>query len=424
MSGIHINPSDYLINHNHWDLLVQYLEDNASRYHFAAGSSREDILEKLKCMTAESFKGSITTDKYNPGNLLERALTSLFCGDILTISRDNLLRLILALGINKMHNGETSTSLQEANRFLLHYMHESELSARNLRECIFIWAVHNNLPTKNIVDLIHSHKKEIDNQPLAPTGENYDEYRTDDVLDLLNEIGSRDQFESFIRSHHSFFTKLGNTHYCCLFDDIRIVPATHLGKNTFIMFEEEPDEDDRQSVPRSLRARAQSDRLQRERYYSRLFGLYTLDEETYDNHLDADTVQRLTRLMPDVFLTEDRFVNLLRRNTGADVPYGVYLLHMLIDMPAESFIPARIVRKNPKTDEISTVDPVEIFKDTCDYYLNSVGFASMNPEVPIDRLVLDVYRITASTDGDVIYKDRFFYNFREAFKTITDTCTM
>ena len=87
-----------------------------------------------------------------------------------------------------MHNGETSTSLQEANRFLLHYMHESELSARNLRECIFIWAIHNNLPTKNIVDLIHSHKKEIDNQPLAPTGENYDEYRTDDVLDLLNEI--------------------------------------------------------------------------------------------------------------------------------------------------------------------------------------------------------------------------------------------
>lgn len=422
MSGISINPSDYLGNYNHWDMLVKYLEDNSARYHYDTAFSLEQTLGLLKSMISEAYKGVITDDGYNPGNLLDRALTGLASAEILTLSRDNVLRLILALGINNKGNKSANTSLQEANNFLLTYMHESELSPRNLRECIFIWTVHNNMSTKDIVDMIRHHSEEIKKQPICPTGDDFYEGGTEDILNLLDEIKLLPQFEQFIRTFRTFFTKLGNTQYCSLFSDICIFPVTRKGTDTFMMVESDPDENDSdQLIPSFLRPRAQSDRLQRERYYKRLFGIYSLDEETYNNHLDSSTINRLTKLLPDVFLTESRFTNLLRRANGSEVPYGVHLLHMLIDMPFETYVPVRIVKKNPRTEEVITSDPAGIFKEACDYYLNNVGFASMNPAVPIDKLVLDIYRLTASSKGDVIYKDLFLYNFREALKIIANT---
>ena len=395
MSTIHLNPTDYLSKYSHWDMLVRYLQDHSNRYHYTAAFSPEKTLDLLKDMTSKAFKGCIMDDGQNPGNLLDRALTSLVSGKIMVLGRENLLRLILALGINKLHTDETSTSLQEANHFLLTYMHESELSPRNLQECIFLWALHNNMSVKDIVTMIHHHKEAIKNQPSHPAGDEFYEGGTEDVLNLLEEIKTQEQFERFIRSSRSFFAKLGNTHYCSLFSDICIFPVNRKGTETFMMVEYEQDEqDESQLIPSWLRARAQSDRLQRERYYKRLFGIYSLDEETYSNHLDANTIKQLTALLPDVFLTESRFNSLLRRTTESDVPYGVHLLHMLIDMPFETYIPVRIVKMNPKSGEMVETDPVEIFKEACDFYLNNVGFASMNPAVPIDRLVLDVYRVS------------------------------
>ena len=108
MSTIDINPADYLNNYSHWDMLVKYLKDNPYRFHYNTSFTREETVGLLMNMTAEAFKNVDMDDKSHPRNLLDRALIDLASGESLLIGRDNLLRLILALGINNLRSGEVS----------------------------------------------------------------------------------------------------------------------------------------------------------------------------------------------------------------------------------------------------------------------------------------------------------------------------
>ena len=434
MKNLYFQPTDYIAEYSQWDMLVRYLKDYTDRYQYNTNFSREETLAFLVRATAVSFENAIPFDGHNPGNLLTRALNELSTGNSLFLGRDNLLRLILALGINNLRSGETSIALREANHFLLNYMHEPELSARNLQECIFIWCIHNNLSTISIVNMIRRYKAEIRGQRIIPaeedfydTGDDFYKGGTSEVLDLLKEIRTQQQLERFINSNLDFFAKLGNTHYCSLFNDVSIFSANRNGIDTFFMgdtgFEEEYGKNKRgegDGLPVALRARSQSDRKQIDIYYDRLFGLHSLDEEEFDNYLDAHTITRLTDVFPSAFLKKERFINLVRRKTGSDVPYGVNLIHMLIDMPFVSYIPIT-TKMDPAYSDLTDADPVQAFKEVCDDYLNNAGFPSMNKVVPIDRLVLDTYVKTIAERKAEEYKDLFLYYFREALVAIANT---
>lgn len=423
MPDIRIDPASYLTGYSHWDMLVRYLNDCAERYSYDTASSKEETFRFLKDLTAASFKGAITFDRHDAGNLLTRGLEELAREESLILGRDNLLRLILALGINELHNGNSSTAIQEANHFLLNYMHDVELSARNLQECIFIWGLHKNLSTRDIVTMIHRYREEIKKQPLHPSAEDLYEGGTSEVLNLLGQVQTRQQFDAFIEEHKYFFTKLGNTHYCSLFNDVTIFPYTRRdGVKMYILLEyEEASSPKSDLIQAFLEERSQSDIVQRQNYYMRLFGLYSIDEEEFDNHLDRKTIGKLTKVLPDVFMTMDRFTNLIRRKTGADVPYGVHILHMLIDLLPQSYVPVDAVKTDPDTGKKTVIDPLDAFANTCNAYLNNVGFASLNRMVPIDRLILDVYSLTIRERNGEEYKDLFLHNFRKALQEIADT---
>ena len=424
MSKISIHPLDYLSRYSHWDMLIQYLTDYAARYSFRTDLSKEDSLRFLKDLVRSSYKDAVTFDGYNPGNLLKKGLENLASGKSLVLGRENLLRLILALGINDLQEHGTSTALQEADHFLLDYMHDSELSARNLKECIFIWSIHNNLSTKDIVNLIRRYKDPISNQPLSPECEDLYEGGTAEVLGLLVQIRTKEQLHSFIRENMDFFTKLGNTHYCSMFNDVSLIPYPREGVRTYTMAEyilDDPDEKKPSLIPAFLLARSQSDIRQREIYYGRLFGLYSLDEEEFENHLNTRTISKLAKILPDVFMEMDPFTDLIRRKTEADVPYGVHLLHMLVDLPPEDYVPIHAEEIDPDTGRIIPVDPVKAFTQVCNAYLNNAGFASLNRKVPIDRMVSDVYAYTIAVRKEEEYKDLFLYHFRKVLQEIADS---
>ena len=396
MATISIDINRYTVRFNRLDMLLKYISEHQD---FCCIPVSEDMEETRKALKTACSAIEDNSER----DLVKRAIDHLFKKPFSVMSRQNLYRLFFVLRINCLKAGNDSAAVAEANNFLLNYMHEPELSARNLEEFIVICVLNLGLEWSDALELFFDKDISlIENHQLTmPALLQTYEGQTRDIFLYGAKLTSLEEVKRFILEHDSLFALIGNTHYFALFNDVYLYPVERDGLINYRMI------DDLKSIQKKF---SECGSTQMKDYYERLFGLYSLDDEPvkYRNHLQLATINTLTKILPDVFLTLDVFSDIVQRRRGKDIPCGVFLLHLLADLGEDAYVPA--------SKNVSAC--VDAFVSQCDHYLNTAGYPILNPNIPIERLVVDIYREVIRTDGKASTKNRFLYFFRSALTAI------
>lgn len=366
-----LNIANYVNHFNYWDQIKKFLEDNHKIYNLNIPIDDETLFKFLKDSSANLGKDKTTFQKF---------IKALFIDHTHTTKRKNILKLCFALNLS---------SIDSANRFLMNYMSEKELSSRNLEEFVILCALRCHLSWSDVVSILDAHKQLIDQQPLAPT-------------DKVNEINNQTRkiFENYVSHINSLqdleealnikelqcsFSRTRNTHYLALLDDV----IFDIG-NTFSDLEELSDELDCYTI---------------QSYYNNMFKMHSLDSDIGDNFLTQQEINQLITIFPDVFMNYGLFADLVSRRRSLDVPSGTYLLHLLLTID---------------TQDTDLTTPKEFIDEYLDHYLNNAGFPSLNTSKGFDKLVIDTYYETLeeslSTDTNDNIREKLLFKLREYLK--------
>lgn len=270
------------------------------------------------------------------------------------IFRINVIRLCFALELN----------FQEASDFLISYMHESELSARSLIEFLAICALNSpEMTWKDVYELTAEFITILD-MPAAPenSGAGMTQEVVTQVIPTLTSVEAiRDYLDPLKYPEHvDFFAKTRNTQYLALFDDVRI---------DFDHNRAELAEQKHKSNPLSVKG-----------YYTRLFGIQSLDGDITDNYLTKDNIKKLIQIYPNVFMTDQVFGELVNRTRNESIASGTFLLHLLVTMESSD---------HDKRHGIDFAKAGKVID-----YINSTmleaGYPMLSEQNPFDKLVLDV----------------------------------
>lgn len=382
-----LNISNYLFNFDYLGQIHRYISDHSEKYHLKLPASVDgsnhvlvnylDSQKKLLTLTKEK-------DKFH------RFLQNLAKREIRSVMRINMLRLCFVLEL----------SHQEADDFLLNYMHETELSARSLEEFIVICALRIPFGWAEVCGLYEKYSSMAE-EPCAPRdlGQGMTNYV---YAQNIKNIHTLDELQAYLEEPSapeclSFFAKTRNTQYLALFDDVLI----NMTENRADLI------DDRKT----------SDMLSIQNYYNRLFGLRSLDGDIGDNFLTRTEITKLTCLFKDVFLSVNTFSRLVKRERNEQIPAGTYLLHLLLTFESDD---------QNKTAGINFTDPTAFFTEI-NRALRDAGFPSLNPARAFDRLVKDVYMDTLAelnnTSGgqsSETTRKTFLFNLRAYLKQMAD----
>lgn len=355
-----LNPADYLFSFNQIIQIIRYVNDHHEKYakynvnftNIAVGST--DL---------QPFKDFINQIK---GNLVIASEIENFYKSIKNfesrISRINVIRLCFALELN----------FQEASNFLMSYMHESELSARSLIEFLAICALNSPEMTWKDVFELYAELVTILDMPAAPDnpGAGMTQKVVTQVIPTLTSVEAiRDYLDPLKYPEHvDFFAKTRNTQYLALFDDVRI---------DFDHNRAELVEQKHKSNPLSVKG-----------YYTRLFGIQSLDGDITDNYLTKDDITKLIRIYPNVFMTYQVFVELVNRTRNEPIASGTFLLHLLVTMESSDH------------DKRHGIDFTKA--DKVIDYINSTmleaGYPFLSEKNPFDKLVIDVINSTCNKE--------------------------
>ena len=355
-----LNPADYLFSFNQINQIIRYVNDHREKYanynvnftNIAVGST-----------DMQPFKDFINQIK---GNLVIASEIENFYKSIKNfespISRINVIRLCFALELN----------FQEASNFLMSYMHESELSARSLIEFLAICALNSSDMTwKDVYELTAEFVSILD-MPASPNnpGTGMTQEVVTQVIPTLTSVEAiRDYLDPLKYPEHvDFFARTRNTQYLALFDDVRI---------DFDHNRAELAEQKHKSNPLSVKG-----------YYTRLFGIQSLDGDITDNYLTKDDIKKLIRIYPDVFMTDQVFSELVNRTRNEPIASGMFLLHLLVTMESSDH------DKRHGIDFTKTEKVIDYINST----MLETGYPFLSEKNLFDKLVIDVINSTCNKE--------------------------
>ena len=355
-----LTPADYLFSFNQINQIIRYVNDHHEKYakynvnftNIAIGSTDmqpfNDFINQIKgnLVIASEIKNFYKSIK----NFESR------------ISRINVIRLCFALELN----------FQEASNFLMSYMHESELSARSLIEFLAICALNSpEMTWKDVFELSAEFVTILD-MPASPN--NPDAGMTQQVVtQVIPTLTSVEAIRDYLDpvkypEHVDFFARTRNTQYLALFDDVRIDFDHNRAKLA---------EQKHKSNPLSVKG-----------YYTRLFGIQSLDGDITDNYLTKDDIKKLIRIYPDVFMTDQVFGELVSRTRNEPIAAGTFLLHLLVTMESSDH------------DKRHGIDFTKA--DRVIEYINSImleaGYPFLSENNPFDKLVIDVINFACNKE--------------------------
>lgn len=349
----HLKPEKYRFSFNQIDQIIRYVNDHLEKY------KKYDI-SFADHMTADNtdmppYKDFINQIKHNLiiDNEIENFYRAIKNPDS-RITRINVIRLCFALELD----------FREATEFLTSYMHESELSARSLIEFLAICALNSPSMTWEDVYNLSVEFAALLDMPSAPEnpGAGMTHAVVAQVIPTLTSIEAiREYLDPVVHPDHvDFFAKTRNTQYLALFDDIRI---------DFDHNRAELAEQKHKSNPLSVKG-----------YYTRLFGIKSLDGDLSENYLTKDNFPRLIKLYPDVFMTDQTFEKLVKRTRNEPIASGTFLLHLLVTMESSD---------NDKRHGIDFTQANKVINHISATMLEA-GYPILSESNPFDKLVLDI----------------------------------
>lgn len=355
-----LTPADYLFSFNQINQIIRYVNDHHEKY---AKYNVNFTNIAIDSTDIQPFKDFINQIK---GNLVIASEIENFYKSINNfesrISRINVIRLCFALELN----------FQEASNFLMSYMHESELSARSLIEFLAICALNSpEMTWKDVFELSAEFVTILD-MPASPNnpGAGMTQEVVTQVIPTLTSVEAiRDYLDPLKYPEHvDFFAKTRNTQYLALFDDVRI---------DFDHNRAELAEQKHKSNPLSVKG-----------YYTRLFGIQSLDGDITDNYLTKNDIPKLIKLYPDAFMTGQVFGELVNRTRNEPIASGTFLLHLLVTMESSDH------------DKRHGIDFTKA--DKVIDYINSTmleaGYPFLSEKNPFDKLVIDIINFTCTKE--------------------------
>lgn len=362
-----LEPANYHFSFNQIDPIIRYVNDHPEKYKkydvsFSNFTTADNTDMQLYKDFINQIKRNLIID-----NEIENFYRAVKNSDS-RITRINIIRLCFALELN----------FREATEFLISYLHESELSARSLIEFLAICALNSpDMTWEDVYNLSVEFATLLD-MPSAPEnpGAGMTHAVVAQVIPTLTSVEAiREYLNPAVHPDHvDFFAKTRNTQYLALFDDVRI---------DFDHNRAELAEQKHKSNPLSVKG-----------YYTRLFGVHSLDGDISDNYLTKDEIKKLIKIYPDVFMTDQVFAELVNRTRNEPIASGTFLLHLLVTMESSDH------------DKRHGIDFTN-FDNVVDYINSTMleaGYPLLNENSPFDKLVLDIiYKVCSkkiSSEGN------------------------
>lgn len=363
MPQLSIDVSSYLRPSSAWCGIYSYVQSHADRYPaLPQGFSEDELLKAMK----KNARQVLPAREYDT---FRKAITSLQKGTAVSIKQENLFRLLFVLNL------PSDTAAQD---LLMNYMHQSELSCRNLDEFIVIAALKLQLSWVETDDLRMKYEKEIAAQPLSP--EEIAEGQTAEVYysvlcEKINDVPSLCAYLD-VPDNLTFFSRTCNTRYLALFDDVQLETLYNSSSEaSVIMYTDYGC-------------------LERETMLDYYHALYRLPEEE---------IRILTEIFENVFMSYDNFCLLVQRKRPVNVSSGLFLLGLFKKLLTEE----EDIAEDFYVDFLDSDEFTDVLNDILIYF----GFPVLNPGLdPFERLVLDVYHGCLD-----LYSDRSNHEFQQIF---------
>lgn len=402
----------YIENKNYWKGIRDYISDCSDQYNDINIQNATDndirlfINARFNALAPGPDTGRRERDSFR------HCTQDLMNGARNTITRLNQYRLIYALRFES-----SDEALREGNNFLLNYLSEPDLSARNLLDFIMIAALKLDLDWLQALKYYNDYKDFL--QPPAArdpleTGrtrrlrsEALAFNKGDDLTVFLGEPGHPTE-------NLNHFAVTNNTRYQALFNSFNIRKD-----NETIIFDDQDGPDGYE---------LEGNKIPREYLYNTIIGLKNMDdtpEINLENALTTEEILRLSEIFPGVFMTFDSFNSLTQRRRNVEITHGIMLLKLLEEI-------------NPYFESEQGDDECyeyEIFGDTVNFtvyneirdianiFLRGVGLPVLSDNDAFDRLVKDIHNELSREfpdDDSVTFKSKFFRRLRYYCKTIAN----
>lgn len=396
-----LNINDYIEQTNKWTGIREYILSMPEKY--SIYQSEKDI--------DKSIYRAITKN----AQLIFSSLPKIYdsfrkgIGDLKNdkrqiINRKNCLLLIFALNID---------SISEADRFLINFLHENRLSAKNLNEFIIMSGLHLNLDAETIITIQEEYSHIID---IVPTSSRKIAFnQTIELEDDIFAFNTKDDLKRFLNDeiNISRFALTRNTQYLALF-------GSDLDDDTDwynIIYSQTESSIDRSDNVINYIISAFCDEYEgRDRlrkFYNKFFSLYCTDDRSDEqNIILPDEVESLSKYYPDTFYTYETFYKTIMRERVVDINSGIYILRILELLEADDSYDF----SSDFLDYESTIEDIN------ELLLNS-GFSTLNDKDSFCRLVLDTYKESLEYDNpqtSVEAKSLFLTKLRFYLKLIAN----
>ena len=404
-----LDIQNYYKRINYWEQLKKYLSEFVFQNKIAL--SDNDVESTLK-KSRRCFQ-KLEKDSF------KKFTVSLSKSGTKAITRRNFVRLCFALiRLQKLKGKE---AVENANRFLQNYMCTNELSSRSLLEFVVIQALNLNLSWQTVCDICSEYQ---DRQQKAPL--EYDTSQTRMFSENIPAFTKEEDLRSFLArtiEEASFtFADTNNTCYAAMFDDVVVYHS-----NGQYMF---ADSNSLVGLPKDRRKnKSRNKNLQETEegaltpwitdYYNQIFGLRSLDGDIMDengesNYLTDKEVQSLSGIFPDTFVSYIVFWSIVQRKRSVEISPCLYLLHLLVTMESSSADPEK---------GVDFLDH-EAFWEYLDRERTEIGFPPINPNVPFEALVIDVYNEVYNNadplnDTSEDIRRKYLYSLRDYLKKIS-----
>lgn len=385
---------------DYWSGIRKYICDHITQFKKATPDMTDDAIRKLinsRFNSTSSGEGVAAKERDN----FRKCTKGLCDGTHPVAVRLNQYRLIFAL---KLESPDGDEVVNEANNFLLNYLLEPELSARNLLDFIIIASLKKGLSWTEAYTLYDKYESYGKKSVTAP--DNLEEGYTKRLFEITCLFEDKEDLADFLAvpDNLKYFSITNNTRYLALFDSFVVIKKA----NSIRLIEDINRYDDDGNLMISFKKMTS--------LYNTIFGLKNMDdskEHNDENPLTKEELSVLSVLYPSVFMTYDTFRTLVRRTRSEEISHGVMLLKLIEEMDP-----------NPASDQYVDFSNPEEFRYCAMLFFLMVGLPDISEKDVFDKLVMDTYYEVLREnpkEGSIAIKSKFIRRLRLHCKIIANT---
>ena len=373
-----LDLTTYITKKNYWKGIRDYITEYSNQY----SDLNQHIHTNIQDASDDDIRRFINARFRTlvPKDSIENAEWDSFrhcTQDLMKGTRNNILRLNQYRLIFALRFESADEAVREANNFLLNYLLEPDLSARNLLDFIMIAALQLDLDWLQALQYYNTYQdflqppatedplekgttKRLRNEPLKfNTG--------DDIAKFLGKPDAEPPSENLMQ-----FAVTNNTRYQTLFNRFDIQKEDE----TITIYGDK--------------------KLTNEYLHSMIICLRNWDDSpknNAENPLTEKDIKRLSKVFPDVFMTLDNFNSLKKRNRNVEITHGIMLLKLLEEL--NPYLDDADNEKEPVKFDILQ-DPVDFtdineIKSVATMFFEGVGLPKLSVNDSFDRLVIDTH---------------------------------